>query len=110
MIAYRAFTKRFGRHLGVDELTLTVRAGETVALLGPNGSGKTTSLKAAAGLIHASTGEVLVGEPGLRANEPAARQAMAEAGRCLMDSFGAMRIVESLDSTVETHLRGDTHV
>jgi len=75
MIAYRAFTKRFGRHLAVDELTLTVRAGETVALLGPNGSGKTTSLKAAAGLIHASTGEVLVGEPGLRANEPAARQA-----------------------------------
>lgn len=44
------------------------------------------------------------------AGEPAARQAMAEAGRHLMDSFGAMRIVESLDTTVETLLRGDTHV
>ncbi len=75
MIAYRAFTKRFGRQVAVDALTIDVRAGETVALLGPNGSGKTTSLKTAAGLIHPSAGEVLVGEPGLPASKPSARQA-----------------------------------
>lgn len=58
----------------------------------------------------ADFGETLARSVAALAGEPAARQAMAEAGRCLMDSFGAMRIVESLDSTVETHLRGDTHV
>ena len=61
MIEYRAFTKAYaGRHV-VDALTLTVPAGSVVALLGPNGSGKTTSIKAAAGLIRPDAGEVRIG-------------------------------------------------
>lgn len=74
MIRFRGFTKRFGRHCAVDTLTLEVGAGEVVALLGPNGSGKTTSLKAAAGLIAPTAGEVLLGDPGRPAREPAARR------------------------------------
>ena len=75
VIRYRDFGKRFGPQVAVSGLSLEIREGETVALLGPNGSGKTTSLKAAAGLIHPSTGEVLLGEPGRRATDPAARHA-----------------------------------
>ena len=75
MIAYRAFTKRFAGHPAVESLTLEVRAGETLAMLGPNGSGKTTSLKAAAGLILPTAGEVLLGEPGRPAADAAARRA-----------------------------------
>jgi Cu-processing system ATP-binding protein len=74
MISFRGFTKRFGAHLAVHDLTIHVPAGETLALLGPNGSGKTTSLKAAAGLVLPSGGEVLVGEPQRPAREPAARR------------------------------------
>jgi Cu-processing system ATP-binding protein len=73
MIAFCAFRKAFGTHVAVDGLTLDVRRGETLALLGPNGSGKTTTLKAAAGLITPGGGEVLLGEPGRRASVPAAR-------------------------------------
>ena len=73
MIRFRAFRKAFGAQLAVDGLTLEVQRGETLALLGPNGSGKTTTLKAAAGLITPSAGEVLLGEPGRRASLPAAR-------------------------------------
>jgi Cu-processing system ATP-binding protein len=64
MITYERFTKRFGEHRAVEDLTLTVEPGEAVALLGPNGSGKTTTLKAAAGLIRPTSGRVTIrGEP-----------------------------------------------
>jgi Cu-processing system ATP-binding protein len=75
VIRFRGFTKRFGDHVAVEALTLEVGAGEVVALLGPNGSGKTTSLKAAAGLILPDAGEALVGEPPRCPSEPAARRA-----------------------------------
>lgn len=75
MIRYRAFTKRFGRHAAVDRLTLEVPTGEAVALLGPNGSGKTTTLKAAAGLISPTFGEVLLGAGDTPAILPEARRA-----------------------------------
>jgi Cu-processing system ATP-binding protein len=73
MIAFRGFGKRFGAHMAVGDLTLDVRRGETLALLGPNGSGKTTTLKAAAGLITPTAGAVLLGEPGRHARVPSAR-------------------------------------
>ena len=73
MIAFRRFRKEFGSHVAVAALDLEVRRGETLALLGPNGSGKTTTLKAAAGLITPTAGEVLLGEPGRSARLPAAR-------------------------------------
>jgi Cu-processing system ATP-binding protein len=73
MIAFRGFGKQFGTHSAVRDLTLDVRRGETLALLGPNGSGKTTTLKAAAGLITPTAGHVLLGEPGRNARVPSAR-------------------------------------
>jgi Cu-processing system ATP-binding protein len=77
MIEFRRFSKRFGERVAVDDLTLTVARGEAVALLGPNGSGKTTSLKGAAGLIRPTSGGVLVGEPAVDALEPAARASLS---------------------------------
>ncbi|MFB3853794.1 MAG: ABC transporter ATP-binding protein [Vicinamibacterales bacterium] len=74
MISYLRFRKQFGPHVAVENLTLDVGRGEAVVLLGPNGSGKTTTLKAAAGLIRPSAGEVRLGEPGVPAWEPSARR------------------------------------
>ena len=77
MIRFEALSKSYGAHQAVRALTLTVRQGEVVALLGPNGSGKTTSLKAAAGLLRPSSGQVLVGAPGLPATLPGARRVLS---------------------------------
>ena len=77
MISFRGFSKRFGLHQAVSSLTLDIAAGEVVALLGPNGSGKTTSIKAAAGLIRPSAGDVLIGVPAKPAIDPVARKSCA---------------------------------
>ena len=75
MIRYRAFTKRYNGRTAVDALTLEVPEGSVVALLGPNGSGKTTSIKAAAGLVRPDSGEVLLGAGRVNALDPRARRA-----------------------------------
>lgn len=72
MIRFDGFGKSYGRQVAVRDVTLEVGPGEVVALLGPNGSGKTTCLKAAAGLIHATSGRILV--DGRPASEPPARR------------------------------------
>jgi Cu-processing system ATP-binding protein len=74
MIEYDAFTKSYGGRLVVNALTLTVAPGTVVALLGPNGSGKTTTIKAAAGLIRPDSGRVRIGVARLDASNPQARR------------------------------------
>ena len=48
------------RHLVLDSISLLMRTGEVVALLGPSGSGKSTLLRVIAGIIVADSGRVLV--------------------------------------------------
>jgi Cu-processing system ATP-binding protein len=60
MIRYSGFSKSFGSLTAVHELDLAVGRGETLAVLGPNGSGKTTTLKAALGLVRPTSGTVRV--------------------------------------------------
>ena len=77
MIRYQDVTKRFGGHTAVDRVTAHIRRGEVTALLGPNGSGKTTSLKMAAGLVRPDTGTITIGEPPLAAWTPSARAGLS---------------------------------
>ncbi len=77
MIRYENFGKRFGTVTAVDGLSLAVGRGEIVALLGPNGSGKTTTLKAAAGLLSPMEGAVLVGDPAWPATDVRARRSIS---------------------------------
>jgi ABC-type Fe3+/spermidine/putrescine transport system ATPase subunit len=44
-LALDQLTRRFGDHLAVDALSLSLVRGEVLALLGPSGSGKTTALR-----------------------------------------------------------------
>ena len=51
VIAAKGLTKRYGKQLAVDNISLEIPAGRIIGLIGPNGSGKTTTLKAVLGLI-----------------------------------------------------------
>lgn len=53
-------TKRYGSFVAVDRLDLAVRQGEVFGLLGPNGSGKTTTILMLLGLTEPSAGSVQV--------------------------------------------------
>ncbi|HET6290516.1 MAG TPA: ATP-binding cassette domain-containing protein, partial [Amycolatopsis sp.] len=57
-------TKRYGEHLAVDRMKLTVLPGEIYGFLGPNGAGKTTTLRMLLGLVRPTSGSVrLFGRP-----------------------------------------------
>lgn len=60
MIELKGVCKRFGDLVVLDGVDFDVRQGETVALLGPSGTGKSVLLKHINGLIHPDTGEVWV--------------------------------------------------
>jgi ABC-2 type transport system ATP-binding protein len=51
VLSARGLAKRYGKRVAVDGIDFEIPAGRIVGLIGPNGSGKTTTLKAALGLI-----------------------------------------------------------
>lgn len=53
-------TKRFGDFIAVDHISFHVPRGEIFGFLGPNGSGKTTTIRMLLGLLHPSDGTALV--------------------------------------------------
>ncbi len=60
VIETKALTKQYGRVRAVDSLNLTVQRGEVFGILGPNGSGKTTTILMLLGLTEPSSGSVRV--------------------------------------------------
>ena len=57
VIDVRGLNKHFGDNHAVRDLALTVRRGEIFGFLGPNGSGKTTSIRMLCGLLTPDSGE-----------------------------------------------------
>ncbi|MEH7124008.1 ABC transporter ATP-binding protein [Bacillus sp. JJ1532] len=60
MIEFQHVTKKYGRELGLDDVSFKLESGKIYGLLGPNGSGKSTTLKMIAGLVLPSAGKVIV--------------------------------------------------
>ena len=81
-IALHNITKRFGTHLAVDDLSLEVPAGSVYGFIGPNGSGKTTTIRMILHILLPDSGRIEVfgdatHRPGARQNRVFARRTRA---------------------------------
>jgi ABC-2 type transport system ATP-binding protein len=60
MIELTDLTKRYGKTLAVDRLSLSVAAGEIFGFIGPNGAGKTTTIRMMGGTLSPTAGAVVI--------------------------------------------------
>ena len=60
VIEVKHLTKRYGKHLAVDDLSFSVEEGEIYGFLGPNGAGKSTTMNILTGCLAATSGEATI--------------------------------------------------
>src|SRR5579872_7062868 len=96
VVETRELTKRYGKFIALDRLTISVGRGQILGFIGPNGAGKTTTIKILVGLARPTSGTATV----------AGTDCVAEARKVkrligyMPDSFGSydnMRVSEYLD-------------
>jgi ABC-type branched-subunit amino acid transport system ATPase component len=97
LIEARALTKRFGGIIAVNALDLAVMQGELVGLIGPNGSGKTTTINMMTGHLAPGAGDIFVrgqSANGLKASDFAALRV----GRTfqITQLFSRMTVLENM--------------
>ena len=107
VIETHGLTKRYRRKLAVDNLDMTVAAGDIYGFVGKNGSGKSTTMKMVAGLARPTKGEVvLFGDP---AGGGATPQGFSRVG-ALIESPGVLASLTARDNLVTKALAlGLTH-
>jgi branched-chain amino acid transport system ATP-binding protein len=98
MLSLDEISVRYGKHLALDRIRLSVREGETVVILGANGAGKSSLLKAVAGLVRADPGGTVAFRGVSVAGLPAHR--VLEAGMALVPEgrgiFADLTVEENL--------------
>ena len=77
-IELRKVSLAFGNETLLRDVSFSVRAGETLVLIGPSGHGKSTLLKLMGGLLTPTRGEVMIEGRDLQKMEPREREQLAK--------------------------------
>lgn len=108
MIEIKNLTKKFDRFTALDDLNLSFTNGKSIALIGPNGCGKTTLIKCILGLNVIETGDILVDGKSVKDDYLYRREIgyMPQIGRYPEN----MTIVQTLKMIKDTRKTSETHV
>jgi ABC-2 type transport system ATP-binding protein len=96
MIELKDFTKRYGRHVAVEGLSLQIPAGELFGFIGPNGAGKSTTIRFLATLLKATAGDGFINGYSVRRQPLDVRRSIGY----MPDNFGVyegMRVTDFMD-------------
>jgi polar amino acid transport system ATP-binding protein len=107
-ITLRSVSKRFGSRTVLDGISLTIPPGQTVALLGPSGGGKSTLLRCLNGLNTFDTGEIGIGPHTLRPGKQSRSREMLEVRRLfgmIFQDFQLFPHLSVLENVIEAPLR-----
>ncbi len=93
--------KRFGGHLALDDVSLTLDRGQVHAVIGPNGAGKSTLFGVISGEYHPERGRVLLGDRDMTRSSPRARVRMGLARAFQVARvFGELTVRDNITSAV----------
>jgi ABC-2 type transport system ATP-binding protein len=101
-IAVRGLRKTFGNLAAVDGLDLAVRPGELFALVGPDGAGKSTTIRLLCGLLEPAAGDIRILGRDLRA-EPAAVKARLGYLSQSFSLYGDLTVDENIEFFADIH-------
>ncbi|WP_051367933.1 ABC transporter ATP-binding protein [Hamadaea tsunoensis] len=106
LLSVRGLRRTFAGLAAVDAVSFDVAPGEVVSIIGPNGSGKTTTLNLVTGAIPADAGEILLDGRRIDRLDPA-RIAEAGIARTFQNGrvFGALSVADNVAVGLHTTLR-----
>ena len=105
VISARGLTKRYGKHVAIDGIDFDIPAGRIVGLIGPNGSGKTTTLKAALGLIPFDGELTVMGKNPRTQRDELIRDVCFIADVAILPRW--LRVMDAIDFVAGVHPRFD---
>lgn len=110
LIEIKGVHKRFGSNVILQDVSLAIRGGETVALVGPSGGGKSTLLRCINGLNTLDDGEIRVGQhrlvpPGRQAGGKAEHRAVRRLVGMIFQDFQLFPHLTALQNVAEAPLQ-----
>ncbi|GAA0921781.1 ATP-binding cassette domain-containing protein [Nonomuraea longicatena] len=105
MISVTGVTKRYGAVQALDGVSLELRPGEVVALMGDNGAGKSTLVKTIAGVVIPDAGTISVDGAPVRVTGPRDAQALGVA-----TVYQDLALCENLDVVANLHLGAERRI
>ena len=100
MIEISHLTKKYGAHVAVDDLSLTIEPGNIYGFLGPNGAGKSTTMNIITGYIGATSGEVKINGYDINKNPEEAKKCIGYLPE-LPPLYADMKVLEYLKFAAE---------
>src|SRR6476659_4725245 len=107
MIETRQLTKRYGHLIAVNEINLSLKEGDVFGFIGPNGSGKTTTMRMIATLLNPDYGEAYVCGKSIYADPQAIRRLVGYM-RAFFGVYDDMTLIEYLEFFASAY-RIDSH-